>query len=212
LLAPDTFIPLAEDTGLIVPLGRHVVREACLQLERWTTGKGQRRSLSMAVNLSGRQFSHDALAREIADVLDRTSVDPSCLNLEITEGSIVEDSDRARGIVMDLKALGVRLHIDDFGIGYSSLSSLHRFPIDGLKIDRSFIARMGVSDEDLELVRSVMLLAHSLRMEVIAEGVETAEQLAQLRGLRCPYAQGFFLSRPLPADEATALLESGRRW
>jgi EAL domain-containing protein (putative c-di-GMP-specific phosphodiesterase class I) len=208
LVPPDEFIPIAEETGLIVPLGRWALREACRQVREWVASGAQR--LSMAVNVSGRQFGLRELPREVSDALGDASLEPACLHLEITENSIVADTDHAREVVAGLKEIGVQLHVDDFGVGYSSLSSLHRFPLDALKIDRSFVARM--SDGELEVVRTVTLLAQSLEMEVVAEGVETPEQLAQLRALRCTYAQGFLFSKPLPPEQAVELLATAPRW
>jgi EAL domain-containing protein (putative c-di-GMP-specific phosphodiesterase class I) len=160
--------------------------------------------------VSGRQFSVRELPGEVTEALEESGVDPACLHLEITENSIVEDTDHAREVVAELKDLGVQLHVDDFGVGYSSLSSLHRFPLDALKIDRSFVSRMARGE--LELVRTIALLAQSLDMEVVAEGVESPEQLAQLRALRCGYAQGFLFSRPVPAEAARELVLREPRW
>jgi diguanylate cyclase (GGDEF)-like protein/PAS domain S-box-containing protein len=209
-IPPDHFIPLAEETGLIVGLGHWTLDQACAQLRAWQDGSPQAAELGLAVNISGRQFSHDGLADEVRDVLRETGLDPGRLTLEITESAIVEDTARASAIVRELDEQGVRLHIDDFGVGYSSLSSLHRFPIDGLKIDRSFVARMGREEE--EIVRTVVLLGHSLGMEVTAEGVAGPEQLAMLRALACDFVQGDFLAPALEAPAALALVESGRRW
>jgi diguanylate cyclase (GGDEF)-like protein/PAS domain S-box-containing protein len=211
-ISPDQFIPLAEETGLIVPLGRWALNKACCQLRAWRDGSTRAAGLGLAVNISGRQFSHEGLAKEVRYVLRETGLEPGVVTLEITESAIVEDTARASQIVRELDELGVKLHIDDFGVGYSSLSSLHRFPIDGLKIDRSFVARMGSGEDDLEIVRTVVLLAHSLSMEVTAEGVSSTEQLAQLRALKCGFVQGDFLAPALEAPDALALIESDRRW
>jgi diguanylate cyclase (GGDEF)-like protein/PAS domain S-box-containing protein len=211
-ISPEQFIPLAEETGLIVPLGRWALNKACCQLRDWRAASPRAADLALAVNISGRQFSHEGLAKEVRYVLRETGLPPEVLTLEITESAIVEDTARASSVVRQLDELGVLLHIDDFGVGYSSLSSLHRFPIDGLKIDRSFVSRMGRGEEDLEIVRTVVLLAHSLGMEVTAEGVESTEQLAQLRALKCAFVQGDFLAPALEATDALALIESDRRF
>jgi diguanylate cyclase (GGDEF)-like protein/PAS domain S-box-containing protein len=212
LVLPGDFIPLAEETGLVLPVGEWTLREACRQLARWRTQPPERADLYMSVNLSARQFSQEGLVDRIEEALREGGVPPASLILEITEGSIVEDSDHARAIISDLKRLGVRLYIDDFGTGYSSLNSLHRFPIDGLKIDRTFVAGMAGGGDELEIVRTVVLLAQSLGMAAIAEGVETPEQLAQLRALKCGYAQGYLFSPPLAAADATPVLAADRRW
>jgi diguanylate cyclase (GGDEF)-like protein/PAS domain S-box-containing protein len=207
LVSPDDFIALAEETGLILPLGQWSLREACRQLRRWRRARGAD-SLLLTVNLSARHFSHDTLPTEVATALAEAGLDGSALALEITERSIIEDTARASAVVGALKKLGVRLYIDDFGTGYSSLSSLHRFPIDGLKIDRSFVAGLGAGGDADEIVRTVLLLARSLGMEAIAEGVETSQQLVRLRELGCRLAQGHLLARPLPAEAIEELLLS----
>jgi diguanylate cyclase (GGDEF)-like protein/PAS domain S-box-containing protein len=212
LVFPADFIATAEETGLVLPLGEWALEEACRQLARWRAQPAGRADLHMSVNLSPRQFSQEGLVAKIERVLREGSLPPASLILEITEGSIVEDSERAHAIVSALKALGVRLYIDDFGTGYSSLNSLHRFPIDGIKVDRAFVAGMAGGGDDLEIVRTVVLLAQSLGMAAIAEGVETPEQLAQLRALKCGYAQGYLFSAPLDAEDATRVLAADRRW
>jgi diguanylate cyclase (GGDEF)-like protein/PAS domain S-box-containing protein len=212
LVLPADFIPLAEESGLVLPLGEWTLQEACRQLARWRSRSPCPHELQMSVNLSARQFSQEGLVGKIEQALREGALPPASLILEITEGSIVEDSDRARAIIAALKELGVRLYIDDFGTGYSSLNSLHRFPIDGLKIDRAFVAGMAGGGDELEIVRTVVLLAQSLGLPAIAEGVETPEQLAQLRALKCGYAQGYLFSPPLEAEEATRVLEADRRW
>ena len=163
------------------------------------------RPLKISVNLSSKQFSQPNLIDQIKQTLNESQLDPHCLQLEITESVVMENAEAAATMLTQLRALGVELSIDDFGTGYSSLSYLHRFPINTLKIDRSFISQMH-STENAEIVHTIITLARSLEMDVVAEGVETGEQLAQLRALGCDYAQGFYFSRPLPAADASQLI------
>ena len=160
----------------------------------------------MSVNLSGKQLTQTDLIEQIQNTLRQTGLNPTCLRLEITESVVMDNAELATNTLLQLRKLGVHLSIDDFGTGYSSLSYLHRFPVNTLKIDRSFIGRMANGDENSEIVRTICTLANNLGMEVVAEGVETREQLEQLRSLKCEYGQGFFFSRPLDAEDATALL------
>ena len=207
LVGPGEFIELAEDTGLIVPIGRWMMVQACRQVTEWHRLGGPWRDLSVSVNLSGRQLLYDNLPDEVALILMETGLDPARLKLEITESVIVENAARAVDMLTRLRALGVQLHMDDFGTGYSSLSYLHRFQIDTLKIDRSFIHAMGDQGENSEIVRTIVTLARNLGIDVIAEGVETNQQLAQLRALGCGQVQGFLFSRPVPREAVPALLE-----
>jgi EAL domain-containing protein (putative c-di-GMP-specific phosphodiesterase class I) len=206
LIAPDRFIPLAEETGLIIPLGMWVLETACRQLRAWDTLGDLEAGLSMSVNLSARQFQHPTLVEDIARVLRASRLDASRLMLEVTESIAMRDAASAASILAELKGLGVRLAIDDFGTGYSSLSYLHRFPIDVLKIDRSFVARLGGERNDAAIVEAVIALARGLNMEVTAEGIETSEQRARLEALGCDRGQGYYFARPLPAAGATDLL------
>jgi len=294
LVSPAEFIPVAEETGLIVPLGQWVLREACSQMVKWQEslkshslgeidfnsggaglrGNRQWRSppvqigeeqveassklnqnlfnlewemcelhpisktsqnqnlpfpncelpiphyplshpnsqLTISVNLSGRQFSHPDLIEQIKEVLEETGLEGQYLKLEITESVVMEDGESAVAMLSQLRDLGINLCIDDFGTGYSSLSYLHRFPINTLKIDQSFVGRMGADGENSEIVRAIVMLAHSLGMDVVAEGVETSHQLAKLRSLGCEFGQGYFFSRPVESDAATALLSPALQW
>jgi diguanylate cyclase (GGDEF)-like protein len=200
LVSPMVFIPTAEENRLILPLGRWIIYESCRQLREWQNDNPQTSSLMVSVNLSCKQFLQLDLAEQIAAILRETGLDPSCLKLEITESHIFENTEMAIATMNRLRALGVELSLDDFGTGYSSLSYLHRLPIDYLKIDRSFVNRMVESKENGEIVYTIIKLAQNLKMKVIAEGIETPEQLAQLHQLNCEYGQGYFFSKPLEAE------------
>ena len=199
LVPPDEFIPLAEETGFIVELGAWVIEEACRQASEWQVRFPHRPQLVMAVNLSARQFGAD-LAAVVAAILDRTGLAASSLRLEVTESTVMADVDVAVAILDQLKSLGVSISIDDFGTGYSSLAYLRRFPLDELKIDRSFVDGLGSESEDTAIVAAIVAMAHALQLEVVAEGVETKEQLERLRMLGCEQVQGYFLARPLTAS------------
>lgn len=204
LVPPDEFIPIAEETGLIVDIGGLVLRESCRQLREWQSLFSI--PLTVNVNLSGKQFAQPNLVSQVKQVLDETGLDAKYLKLEITESVVMENAEIASTMLKQLCTLGVHLCIDDFGTGYSSLSYLHRFPVKTLKIDRSFIGRMGPSGENSEIVRTIITLANNLAMEVVAEGVETAEQLAQLKSLKCTLGQGYLFSRPADAKAATSYI------
>lgn len=207
LVMPDRFIPLAEETGLIVPLGQWVVNAACRQLSRWDAEAGDGGcGLSMSVNLSCKQFVQHNLVEMISRCLRENAIDPSRLKLEITESAIVHDPPTAADKLRRLKDLGVILAVDDFGTGYSSLSYLRQFPVDILKIDRSFISGRETPKENAEIVRSIIDMAHSLGLKVTAEGVETQEQFERLQSIRCDRAQGYMFSRPLPPGEAIRMI------
>lgn len=208
MIPPADFIPVAEETGLIVPIGQWVMREACLQMQRWRTQYPELGDVWMSVNLSGKQFAHAGLMEQIMQTLSLTGLDPRRLKLEITESVVMENVDTATWMLERLRALGVETCIDDFGTGYSSLSYLHRLPIDALKIDRSFVSRMSRNSENREIVRTIIMLAQNLGKQVIAEGVETREQLDQLRDLHCATGQGYFFSKPLDAEKASDFINS----
>ncbi|MFQ4141610.1 EAL domain-containing protein [Chlorogloeopsis sp. ULAP02] len=206
LIPPTEFIPVAEETGLIVPIGRWVLRESCQQLRQWQLQFPEIEPLSISVNLSGKQFAQPYLVEQIDQILQETNLAPSCLKLEITESAIIASPEKAATVLRQLKALGMQLCIDDFGTGYSSLAYLHYFPIDVLKIDRSFVARLDNDGEQLAIIRAIITLACNLGMSVVAEGVETMNQLVQLRLLECDQAQGYLFSQPLNSEKASILL------
>jgi diguanylate cyclase (GGDEF)-like protein/PAS domain S-box-containing protein len=195
-ISPLKFIPVAEESGLIIPIGQWVLREACEQLRVWQDQFPSDPPLSISVNLSGKQFLQGDLPDQISKILTETDLSPSSLKIEITESAIIENIDVAALMLKRIKALGVRLSLDDFGTGYSSLSYLHRFPIDTLKIDRSFVSRINLP-KNTEIVRTILTLAGNLGMDVVAEGVETRDQIIQLSGLDCEYVQGYLLSKPI---------------
>jgi EAL domain-containing protein (putative c-di-GMP-specific phosphodiesterase class I) len=210
LVPPGDFIPLSEETGLIVPIGEWVMHEACRQLAQWNDEFLDRAPLRMSVNVSGRQLSQANLRDLVERSLEISSIDPSLLTLELTESMLLDDAEWALTQLESAKRLGVKIAIDDFGTGYSALSYLRLFPIDEVKIDRSFIADLGVIAADTTLVAAVIALSHALGHEVVAEGVETPEQLASLQTLGCDLAQGFYFAKPLSTAEATARLRSER--
>ena len=203
-VGPGEFVPLAEETGLIVPIGRWVLVQACRQAKAWQTAGGA--GVKVSVNLAARQLRDPEIVTMVSSVLSETDLDPDALTLELTESSIMQDDE---GRLQELRGLGIHLGLDDFGTGYSSLSYLSRFPIETLKIDRSFTSRLGGPDEETALVRSVIQLATSMGMETVGEGIERPEQLERLRELGCTYGQGFLLARPMDAIRATTLATTG---
>jgi diguanylate cyclase (GGDEF)-like protein/PAS domain S-box-containing protein len=205
-LEPSQFIPVAEDSGLIEPIGRWVQDNACRQIIEWHALRPDQRPLDVSVNLSARQVAHRDFAASVADVLDRTGLDPSSLRLEITESILVEESATAIAALKELHEIGVSLVLDDFGTGYSSLAYLNRFPFDALKVDRSFIDVLGVEAERTAIVEAIISMAHALSLEAIAEGVENELQVSELQRLGCDCAQGHLFSRALPPKEIAALL------
>ena len=212
LLAPDTFLSLAEDTGLILPIGTWVIQESCRQVNAWRKKLRNQFQVDMSVNLSARQFSQPNLVTELRGALDAQGLPGSSLLLEITESVLMDDPEAARRTLATLRGLQVRLVLDDFGTGYSSLSHLHEFPIDMFKIDRSFVARMGEDGANFDLVRTIVHLARHLSMSVVAEGVETEGQLGRLRTLRCDGAQGFYFSPAVTPDAAEQILTDNPKW
>ena len=205
-ISPMDFIPVAEETGMIAYIGEFVLREACRQMQRWQQTFPLDHPLFISVNLSSKQFSQTTLISEIANTLTETGVRPQSVKLEITESVVMENIETATEMLQQMRALGVQLAIDDFGTGYSSLSYLHRFPIDTLKIDRSFVTRMTENSENMEIVRTVVVLAQNLGMDVVAEGVETNDQLVLLQKLGCENGQGYFFSKPVDHSGAEKII------
>ncbi|MBD2482878.1 bifunctional diguanylate cyclase/phosphodiesterase [Planktothrix sp. FACHB-1365] len=206
LVSPVQFIPLAEETGLIVPIGEWVLRTACKQMRQWQIEELVNQNVTMSVNVAGRQFAQLKLVNMIHDILQETGLDAKLLRLEITEGVIMEHFESATAQLQQLRDLGIQLSIDDFGTGYSSLSRLQQFPIDILKIDRSFVSPLGSKAENREIVETIINLAVNLKMSVVAEGVETLEQILELKQLGCHYGQGYFFSRPLDSEGIRQLI------
>jgi diguanylate cyclase (GGDEF)-like protein len=216
-ISPGEFIPPAEDTGLIVPIGLWVMREACRQLKAWQDEMNQsddwpQLSLTMSVNLSVKQFSQPNLIAKIDEIIRETGLPSEKLKLEITESAIMDNAETARLILEELRSRKIKLSIDDFGTGYCSLSYLHRFPVDHLKIDRSFISRIGNHGENHEIVEAIINLAKNLGMTAIAEGVETEQQLQLLRKLGCYEGQGYFFAKPLSHQDARSLMQKNPQW
>ena len=212
LISPTLFIPIAEETGLINPIGNWVLREACYQLQQWYHQKLTDYPLTMSVNLSVRQFAQPDLIEQIDTILAETQLNSQSLKLEITESVIMKNSQPVKVILQQLQERQIQLCIDDFGTGYSSLSYLHNFPIDNIKIDRSFISSLDGNSDNLGLVSAIMNIAQALKMSVTAEGIETAQQLEQLRVLNCDFGQGYLFSKPLDGKNATNLIESATQW
>jgi diguanylate cyclase (GGDEF)-like protein len=210
VILPDDFVAVAEETGLVVPLGVRVLDEACRQLSAWRS-EVPHVPLSMSVNVSVRQL-RSRFTESVAAVLARHSVEPHRVVLEITEGVLMTDPFRCLLALEELKELGVRIAIDDFGVGCSSLDHLKRFPIDMIKIDRAFIGGLGTDPHDSAIVSAILGIARALKVSVVAEGVETSQQLYALRHLACQHAQGYHFARPMPADELAQLLKGGARW
>ena len=204
MVAPDSFIPLAEESGLIVPIGEWVIREACRQIRAW--GVAGLPVMRIAVNVSATQFQHRDLIDVVQRALDDAAVEASLLEIELTESAVMSNAEESAAILQQLSRMGVVVSVDDFGTGYSSMSCLHRFPLDKLKIDRSFIHELTSSSEAAAVVQGIICLAHSLRLKVIAEGVETLEQLQFLKSYGCDQLQGFYVSPPLPAIAFEELL------
>jgi diguanylate cyclase (GGDEF)-like protein len=203
-LAPMKFIPLAEETGLIIPIGRWVLKTACAQSMAWQ-GAGLP-EISMAVNLSPRQFQDDHLLQDIDDVLKDTALPPHLLQLEITESMVMQNIDRAIKLLDEIQSRGIRLAIDDFGTGYSSMSVMKRFPIDTIKIDRSFVRDLAENHEDRAIATAIINMGKALGLTVVAEGVETSEQDSFLREHACDEIQGYLFSKPVPAADIPSLL------
>jgi diguanylate cyclase (GGDEF)-like protein/PAS domain S-box-containing protein len=212
LVTPDQFIAIAEETGLIVPLGWWVLRESCRQTRRWQRQFPADPSLWVSVNMSGKLFMKTDMVDEMLGILEETGLEPRSLRLEVTENVVMDHADLAIRNLMELRGLGVQLSIDDFGTGYSSLSYLQRFHYDSLKIDRSFVSKLGTAGDSRAIVETILNLANSLGIGVVAEGIETAEQVERLRRMQCPHGQGYWFSRPLTVPAAEELMASAPSW
>jgi diguanylate cyclase (GGDEF)-like protein len=208
LLYPMEFIPLAEETGLIFPIGEWTLRESCRQLRAWQKEYPLDPPLTMSINISGRQFSQHDLIGTLTGIISETGIDASSLAIEITERMIMENVEAAAATMAQLREMGVHIHIDDFGTGYSSLSYLHHFPITALKIDRTFVSKLTANDENKEIITTIVSLAKSLNLEVIAEGVELTHQLSKINNLNCHYGQGFLFSEPMESAAVDAWMEA----
>ena len=209
LLPPELFIPVAEETGLVVPIGEWILAEACRQIREWQGKHPRWETLGISVNVSGRQLLQGGVVVAVERALRQTGLDPTCLTLEITESALMHNLTAGAGVIQRLHAMSVGLHLDDFGTGYSSLAYLHSFPVDALKVDQSFVTRMDGAPQQAAIVKAIASLAQNLGMQVIAEGVETLAQADALRALGCRRGQGFLFSKPLPAEEAAQLLTGG---
>jgi len=211
-ISPAHFIPIAEETQLINQIGQLVLYKACHQIRQWQVQGVVDQTFSVSVNLSARQFAQPDLINQIARILDLTKLEPTCLKLEVTESAIMDNLQAAAEILHCLRSRQIQLSMDDFGTGYSSLNYLRLFPMDNLKIDRSFIQGLDETTQDLGLVPIIVAIAQKMNMRVIAEGIETAVQLQQLRNLHCDYGQGFYFSKPLPAEQIFELLVADKQW
>jgi diguanylate cyclase (GGDEF)-like protein/PAS domain S-box-containing protein len=212
VVTPDHFIAIAEETGLIVPLGWWVLRESCRQTRRWQRRFPSEPPLWISVNMSGKLFMRSDMVDELLSILDETGLEPRSLRIEVTENVVMDHADIAVRNLMELRALGVQLSVDDFGTGYSSLSYLQRFHYDSLKIDRSFVSKLGTAGDSRAIVETILNLANSLGIGVVAEGIETAEQVDRLRRMQCPHGQGYWFSRPLTDRAAEELIASAPSW
>nr|WP_227873331.1 EAL domain-containing protein [Aphanothece sacrum] len=206
LIHPGVFIPVAEETGLIIPMGQIVLNQACHQLKTWQNKFSLSQNLTVSVNLSSQQLRESEIINQIDTILEKTGLESNYLKVEITESLLIENTAIATIILKKLRERNIAICLDDFGTGYSSLSYLHRFPVDTIKIDRSFINRIGEPDAKLEIVQSIITLAHNLGMNIVAEGIETQEQLTYLQSLQCDFGQGYFFSKPLNKEQTETLL------
>jgi diguanylate cyclase (GGDEF)-like protein/PAS domain S-box-containing protein len=211
-IKPVDFIPVCEETGLIVPLGNWLLKEACKAARSWQLKYTEHPAIKMSVNLSAQQFREPQLIKEVENILAETGLEGKFLKLEITESVLIDNLETVTEIILHLREQEIQFSIDDFGTGYSSLSYLHRFPVDTIKIDRSFVSQMQANGDNSAIVKAIVTLAHMLNMDIIAEGIETTSQLAQLKLLECEYGQGFFFSKPLCRKEAEAFIANSPRW
>ena len=206
IISPGEFIPLAEETGLVVPLGEWVIYEACWQLQKWQQLLPSSRNLTMSINVAGQQLHHANFLTTIAGIIEKTQVNSQNLKLEITESMLIEDTEQMIEVLQQIKSRQIELSIDDFGTGYSSLSYLPQFPVDILKIDRSFVQAMNIEPQNLEIVKTIVSLAQVLEMQVVAEGIETEAQFHTLKSLGVEFGQGYLFSKPLTVEQAELLI------
>jgi diguanylate cyclase (GGDEF)-like protein len=211
-ISPAQFIPIAEDSGLIVPITRWILRQTCAQIVEWQKLSAPNGKLLVSVNISGKHLADESVVEDVRKALQASGLSPDSLKLEITESVAMENAEQSIKMLNDLKSLGVQLSIDDFGTGYSSLSYLHRLPFDSLKIDRSFVIEVGARGENSEVLQTIVSLAKNLKMRTFAEGIETTSQLAVLQNLGCDYGQGYLMSKPLPAEQMEKLLYQKTDW
>lgn len=212
IVPPALFIPLAEETGLINSIGKIVLSQACHQVQQWHQEKLIDESIFMSVNISAKQFAQLDIVEQIAQIMAEAQINPQNLKLEITESAFINNAQSAKAILQELRQRRIQLSIDDFGTGYSSLSYLHNFPVDTLKVDRSFVSKLDGTSESLGLIPAIKKIAETMKMSVVAEGIETEKQLAQLRELNCEFGQGYLFAKPLPEKEATELLAASPKW
>ncbi len=211
MITPAQFIPIAEETGLIVPLGEWILRQACQQLKQWQQQFPQSQHLTISVNLSSQQLANSQLLSHVLQILQETGLPPHSLKLEVTEGGMLENATMAVQILSRLQEMGIQIYVDDFGTGYSSLNRLHQLPIDALKIDRSFIHQIDSEATNLSILSSIISLAQRLNIEIIAEGIEAPNQVSHLKSLGCKIGQGYLFSRPVDWETATRLLDQKTR-
>src|SRR3569833_3359757 len=209
MVMPDVFIPVAEETGQIAAIGDCMLAEACRQMRVWQDRHPRNPPLHISVNVSTRQLAHANVPEQVERILNETGLHPSSLTQEITESALMQNLTTSAAVIQKLNAMAVRLHIDDFGTGYSSLAYLQNFPIHTMKVDKSFVSRMGDAPKQGEIVRAIVSLAQNLGMEVTAEGEETRDQAHTLQSLNCTSAQGYLFSRPVPAEEAERIIVDG---
>jgi len=206
VVPPDLFIPIAEETGLIISIGEWVLRESCKQAKAWHDRYERHSQITISVNLSPRQYRHGKFIGMLDQVLEDTQIDPSLLNLELTENILMSKDAPTADLFEQCKKRQISLHMDDFGTGYSSLSYLHNLPVNAIKLDRSFVQNMDITGEHAATVQAMVMLAHNRGIKMIAEGIETQSQLAQLQALDCEYGQGYYFAKPMYVDDAEKML------
>ena len=212
LRGPGAFMDIAEDTGLIIPMGRWILQQVCEAAVELQAAMPNGAPLELSVNMSVRQLDHPSCAGDVEDAIDSSGVDPGLIELEVTESALMEDAEASAALLNQLKTLGVRIAVDDFGTGYSSLRYLQRLPVDVLRVDQTFVAGLDDQEGDRVIVEAIVQLAQALGLTSVAEGVETPHQLEQLRAMGCVQAQGFHIARPRPIDELRDLIRTSPTW